>query len=100
MLQCYRRILDSVGEYLNEHTTLEQDSQELAATPESDWQMRMAIVYRFERKKIWHSQLELIQTMVKVLTDGFDFLQSDTRSEAEQRNKLTDDSAALESFGK
>jgi hypothetical protein len=60
----YKRILIYLKQVLEEDTTLERDMELLES--ESNFNVKMGIVYRSERKRIIHSQLHLL-THVTVL---------------------------------
>ena len=63
----YKRLLVHVLKKVEAKTTLEQDMLQLASDDLTDWQMRVAIIYRSERKKILHSQLHLVTWLQHVL---------------------------------
>lgn len=63
----YKRLLIHVLKKVEAKTNLEEDMILLASEELTDWQMRTAIVYRSERKKILHSQLHLINWLQHVL---------------------------------
>ena len=63
----YKRLLIYFLKKVEAKTNLEEDMILLASEELTDWQMRTAIVYRSERKKILHSQLHLINWLQHVL---------------------------------
>jgi hypothetical protein len=61
----YRRILIYLKQVLEEDTTLERDMELLVS--ESNFNVKMGIVYRSERKRIIRSQLHLIDKVTALL---------------------------------
>ena len=61
----YKQILEHVQGTLENNTSLEKDQELLAE--EINWNVKMAIVYRVERKKIIRSQLNLIEKVLAEL---------------------------------
>jgi len=49
-------------------TTLAEDLELLASDELDDWKMRFALIYRSERKKICHSQLNLVDWLTEILS--------------------------------
>ena len=67
-LAYYSDIVDFILKNLERRTTAEEDQLLLDSDPSLDWGMRMAIVYRIEKKKILRSQqhlLEFFKTLLK-----------------------------------
>ena len=68
VLELYKKILIFVLRKTEAITTLEYDLQLLCSEDQlTDWQMRFAVIYRSERKKILHSQLHLITWLLHVI---------------------------------
>jgi len=63
----YEQILDFLSKNLEKTSTLEKDKELLLqapGTPKISWEIRMAVVYRSEKKKILRNQIHLIK-MIK-----------------------------------
>jgi len=63
----YEQILDFLSKNLEKASTLEKDKELLfqaPGTPKISWEIKMAVVYRAEKKKILRNQIHLI-AMVK-----------------------------------
>eukprot|EP00353_Schmidingerella_taraikaensis_P012842 CAMPEP_0185588368 /NCGR_PEP_ID=MMETSP0434-20130131/52796_1 /TAXON_ID=626734 ORGANISM="Favella taraikaensis, Strain Fe Narragansett Bay" /NCGR_SAMPLE_ID=MMETSP0434 /ASSEMBLY_ACC=CAM_ASM_000379 /LENGTH=85 /DNA_ID=CAMNT_0028210971 /DNA_START=117 /DNA_END=374 /DNA_ORIENTATION=+ len=67
VVDLYRKTVLHVLKQAEAKSSLEQDLQELCSEELDDWQMRCALIYRSERKKILHSQLHLISWLSQVL---------------------------------
>jgi len=98
-LAAYIDILNRVGEHLCQETTLEQDEELLRVTPSEKWQLKMALLYRVERKKIWKSQCEIASKAMRVL-QGKEKVLDDTPEEAKTRIEAANDEVSLQVFEK
>ena len=67
MLELYKNLMIHVLKNIEKKTTLEEDIDLLCSDELTDYQMRFAVIYRSERKKIIHSQLHLIDWLQHVL---------------------------------
>lgn len=76
----YLQVLNYVADELNKVATLEEDFELLDRGepgnphPPIEFEMRMAVVYRSEKKKIIRSQINLIQKVFQVLQSVEDVL--------------------------
>lgn len=65
----YQQTLTFIQDQLNKLSTLEEDLELLKDKPgkQLNWQYRMAVVYRSEKKKILRSQINIIKKVNSVL---------------------------------
>ena len=93
----YGDVLNKVKEHLEGETTLEQDEKLFESTSPAEWQMRMALIYRIDRKRILESQFEILN-QVKGVLRGTQTVIQDTEKESLDRAGLEGDSEALRKF--
>ena len=67
VFELYKSILIYILSDLEKQTTLQQDLELLGSEDLTNWQMKIAVIYRSERKKIIHAQLHLVTWMQHVL---------------------------------
>ena len=67
VFELYKSILIYILADLEKQTTLQQDLELLGSEDLTNWQMKIAVIYRSERKKIIHAQLHLVTWMQHVL---------------------------------
>ena len=70
VLELYLQLLIEIKTHLFRETTLDEDldiMRQLNETQNADWQMKMAMVYRIQRKIICESQFTIIQKAIRVL---------------------------------
>lgn len=77
MLSSYRSVIEMVGDYLNAETSLEEDSELFEFAPADQWKLSMVLTYRMERKRIWLSQLQIIDKTIAILK-GHQSVREDT----------------------
>ena len=65
-LKYYKELLTLLQMNMEKYDTLESDLEKLASDKQLTWGMRMAILYRSEKKKIVRNQIDLVTHMAKV----------------------------------
>ena len=66
VMNMYKNIVTYLSKQLEDETTLEKDNELLVQ--EKNWNIKMGILYRAERKRIVRSQIHLINQVISIVT--------------------------------
>ena len=72
----YRDIVSHVLKQLEAETTMQEDVDLLGTSKDLNDKQRFAVIYRSERKKIVHNQLDLIKWLSHLVSEALTHLQS------------------------
>ena len=67
IFELYFAILNIIETKMTTETTLEDDLN-LLRTDDLSWEMKMAVTYRFEKKKIIKSQMNIVRKTLDIIT--------------------------------